>query len=145
MLECSWLNERTDLNDVVGTIMINQQLCSCMIEHVAVKEWWNSKIEQRCYKIHERSCCINSGFACPHIREQSMWIRQVRIEFVETWLNNTVILPIRSCSIMLTVTWLLSQQAFLTGLSVFRNQRMYTFESLNLLLKIIDILGENWD
>ena len=39
-------------------------------------------------------------------------------------------------------------QAFLTNswqLSVFRNQRMDTFECLNLLLKFIDILGENRD
>ena len=28
--DCSWLDERTDLNNVVGTIMINQQSCSCM-------------------------------------------------------------------------------------------------------------------
>ena len=32
--DCSWLDERTDLNNVVGTIMINQQRCSYMIEHV---------------------------------------------------------------------------------------------------------------
>ena len=31
---CSWLNERIDLNNVVGAIMINQQPCSYMIEHV---------------------------------------------------------------------------------------------------------------
>ena len=31
--DCSWLDERTDLN-VVGTIMINQQPYSYMIEHV---------------------------------------------------------------------------------------------------------------
>ena len=30
MLECSWLDERTDLNNVVETIMINKQPCSCM-------------------------------------------------------------------------------------------------------------------
>ena len=34
---CSWLDERTYLNDVVRTIMIKQQPCSCMIEH-AVRE-----------------------------------------------------------------------------------------------------------
>ena len=28
--DCSWLDERTDLNNVVGTIMINQQPCSIM-------------------------------------------------------------------------------------------------------------------
>ena len=28
------LDERTDLNNVVETIMLNQQPCSCMIEHV---------------------------------------------------------------------------------------------------------------
>ena len=32
--DCSWLDERTDLNNVVGTIVINQQPCSYMIEHV---------------------------------------------------------------------------------------------------------------
>ena len=36
--DCSWLDERTDLNNVVGTVVINQQPCSCMIEHVA-REW----------------------------------------------------------------------------------------------------------
>ena len=34
--ECSWLDERTDLNNIVGTIMINQQnlTCSYMLDHV---------------------------------------------------------------------------------------------------------------
>ena len=59
--DCSWLDERTDLNNVVGTIMINQQPCSYMIERV-VREWWNNKIEQRCYNNHELGCCIKSGF-----------------------------------------------------------------------------------
>ena len=31
---CSWLDERTDLNNVVATVIINQQQCSYMIEHV---------------------------------------------------------------------------------------------------------------
>ena len=35
--DCSWLDERTDLNNVVGTIMINQQRCSYMIGHVVMK------------------------------------------------------------------------------------------------------------
>ena len=35
--DCSCLDERTDLNNVVGTIMINQQPCSYMIQH-AVRE-----------------------------------------------------------------------------------------------------------
>ena len=34
---------------------------------------------------------------------------------------------------------------FLTSLSVFRNQRINTFECLNLLLKLIHILSENRD
>ena len=38
--DCSRIDERTDLNDVVGTIMTNQQPCSYMIRHV-VREWWN--------------------------------------------------------------------------------------------------------
>ena len=33
--DCSWLDKQTDLNNVVGTIMINQKLCPYMIEHVA--------------------------------------------------------------------------------------------------------------
>ena len=32
--DCSWLDEQTDLNNVVETIIINQQPCSYMIEHV---------------------------------------------------------------------------------------------------------------
>ena len=79
-----------------------EQRCSYMIEveHV-VREWWNNKTEQRCYNNHELGCCIKSGFACSNI-----------YEYVETWLNNTVILLI-SCSIMLTasaVAGLLSPQ-----------------------------------
>ena len=47
-----FMNEQTCMNNVVGTIMINQQPCSCMIQHV-VREWWNNKIEQRCHNNHE--------------------------------------------------------------------------------------------
>ena len=36
--DCSWLDERTDLNNVVGTIMMNQQPSSCMIEHAMLSE-----------------------------------------------------------------------------------------------------------
>ena len=71
----SWLDGRTDLSNVVGTIVINQQRCSCMIEHF-VREWWNNKIEQRCYNNHELGCCIESGFACSNILEQPLSIRQ---------------------------------------------------------------------
>ena len=71
--DCSWLDERTDLNNVVGTIMINQQPCSCMIEHV-VRKRWNNKTEQRCYNNY--GCCIKSGFACFKIREQPLSIHQ---------------------------------------------------------------------
>ena len=74
----SWLDERTDLNNVVGTIMINQQRCSCMIEHV-VREWWNNKIEQWCYNNQELGCCIKSGFACSTV----------------TYANNSCLLSIR--------------------------------------------------
>ena len=73
--ECSWLDERTDFNSIVGTNMINQRRCSYMIEHV-VMEWRNHKIErQRCYN-HELHCCIKSGFACSDKREQRLLIRQ---------------------------------------------------------------------
>ena len=98
---CSCMSEQTihglmnaDLNSVVGTIIINQQRCSYMIEYV-VRKWWNNKIEQRCYNNHELGCCIKSGLACSNIREQLLSIRQVVcIQYVETSLNNTVILPI---------------------------------------------------
>ena len=47
-----FINEQTCMNNVVGTIMINQQPRSSMIEHV-VRERWNNKIEQRCYNNHD--------------------------------------------------------------------------------------------
>ena len=62
-------HERTDLNNVVGTIMINQQPCSYMIEQV--REWW-----KRCYNNHELGCCIKSDFAWSNIRKQPLLIRQ---------------------------------------------------------------------
>ena len=34
---CSWLDERTDLNNVVGSIMINQQPRSYIIKHVVMQ------------------------------------------------------------------------------------------------------------
>ena len=72
----SMVDERTDFNNVVGTIMINQQRRSCMIEHV-VREWWNNTIGQWCYNNHELGCCVKSGFGIiPNIREQTLSIRQ---------------------------------------------------------------------
>ena len=44
--DCPWLDEWTDLHNIVGTIIINQQPCSYMIEHV-IRERWNGKIEQQ--------------------------------------------------------------------------------------------------
>ena len=38
-----------------------------------------------------------------------------------------------------------ARDVFLTSLSVFRNQEINTFECFHLLLKLIDILGENQD
>ena len=101
--DCSWLDERTDLNNIVGTIMTNQQPCSCTIEHV-VREWWNNKIEQRCYNNHELGCCIKSGFVCSNIREQPL------SKYDGTRWNNTVILPILFYHVNSVVTRLLSQQ-----------------------------------
>ena len=94
MLEQSWL-EQTDLNNAVGTITINHvQHCSYMIEHV-VREWRNNKIEQRCYNNHELGCCIKSSFACSNICTLTTPVDLPScIQYVETWLNNTVILPI---------------------------------------------------
>ena len=98
--DCSWLDERTDLNNVVGTIMINQQPCSYMIEHI-VREWWNNKIEQRCHNNHELGCCIKSGFACSNKREQHLSIRQAVYNMLtHDW---TILLFYQPCSIMLTV------------------------------------------
>ena len=97
--DCSWLDERTDLNNVVGTI-VNQQPCSYIIEHV-VREWWNNKIEQRCYNNHELGCCIKSGFACSNIHKQPCHIRQAVYNMLKhDW---TILLFYQSCSIMLTV------------------------------------------
>ena len=71
-----------------------------MIEHV-VREWWNNKIEQRCYNNHELGCCIKSGFACSNIREQPLSIRQAVYNMLKhDW---TILLFYQSCSIMLTV------------------------------------------
>ena len=48
--DCSWLDERTDLTDnVVGTIMINQQLCSCMIEHDA--SLWSGRTRAKIFSV----------------------------------------------------------------------------------------------
>ena len=79
------------LNNVVGTIMINQWPCSCMIGHV-VREWWNNKIERWCYNNHELGCWTASSrvldvLATP-VNSTSC------TQDVETWLNNTVILKI---------------------------------------------------
>ena len=104
--DCSWLDERTDLNNVAGTIMINQQRCSCMIEHV-VREWWNNKIEQRCYN-HELGCCIKSGFACSNIREQPLLIRQAVYNMLKhDW---TILLSILLYHVNSAVTGLSNQQ-----------------------------------
>ena len=108
--DCSWLDERTDLNNVVGTsvgtITINQQPCSYMIEHI-VRKGWNNKIEQRCYNNHEFGCCIKSGFACSNISEQPLSIRQAVYNMIEQY---TVILPTLSYHANSVVTGLLSQQ-----------------------------------
>ena len=60
------LDERTDLNiNVVNNMntVINQQSCSCMLEHV-VRELRNNKIEQRCYK---RQWTYRGGFSVSQI------------------------------------------------------------------------------
>ena len=81
---------------------VNQQLCSCMKEHV-VREWWNNKIEERCYNNHELGCCIKSGFVCSNIREQPLSIRQAVYNMLKhDW---TILLFYQSRSIMLTVLW----------------------------------------
>ena len=88
--DCSCLDERTDLNNVVGTIMINQQPCSYMIQH-AVREWWNNNIEQPCYNNHELGCCIKSGSY--QVCKQPLSICQAGTMCWNTWLDYTVILP----------------------------------------------------
>ena len=111
-------DEQIDLNNVVGIITINQQPCSFIMSgNYVVREWWNNKIEQWCYN-HGLGCCIKSGFACSNIREQPLSIRQaVLIQYVETWLNNTVQYFTNPVLIMLTVllqatAGLLSQQPY---------------------------------
>ena len=108
----SWLGKRTEFNNVVGTIMINQQPCSCMIEHV-IRQWWNNKIEQRCYNDHELGCCIKSGFVCSiTYAKNPCRFAKLYWQCVETWLNNAVILPIVFYHVKCVVTGLLSQQKF---------------------------------
>ena len=92
--------------------------CSYMIEHV-VREWWNNKIEQRCYNNHELGCCIKSGFACSNMREQPLSIRQTVTICWKTWLNNTAILPILFYHVNSAVTELLHEPATLQNLWYF--------------------------
>ena len=96
-------NLSADLNNIVGTIMINQQPCLCMI---VVRDWWNNKIERRCYNNHELGCCIKSDFACSNIHErQAVYCRFAKLSIRQAVNNmlkhdrmiehhNTVILPI---------------------------------------------------
>ena len=85
---------------------------SCMLEQTFHGLIWANRLEQCCWNhhdksiamfTHDRTCCqgvhdeiarLNSyitklSFACSKIRGQPLSIRQI-----ETWLNNTVILPI---------------------------------------------------
>ena len=99
----------TDLNSCWNHHDKSWQPCSYMIEHV-VSEWWNNKIEKRCYNnLHELDCCIKSGFACSTARKTPI-DSQSCIQYVETWLNNTVILPTLFYHVNNVVTGLLSQQ-----------------------------------
>ena len=64
-------------------------------------EWWNNKIERRCYNNHELGYRIKSGFACFNTREQLLSIRQAVYNMLKHgW---TILLFYQSCSIMLTV------------------------------------------
>ena len=104
--DCSCrLDKRTDWN-VVGTIMINQQPSLYMIEHF-VRKWWNNKIKQRCYNNIELGCCIKSVFVCSNISKQplSSVDSPSCIQYVETWLNNTVIIPILFCHVNSNSLW----------------------------------------
>ena len=75
----------------------------CSIKRAIVTEWWNNKIEQRCYNNHELGCCIKSGFVCSNIREQPLSIRQAVYNMLKhDW---TILSFYQSCSIMLTVFW----------------------------------------
>ena len=98
--DCSWLDERTDLNNVVGTVMINQQPCSYMIEHV-VKEWWNNKIEQRCYNKSTMNLVVVSSQVL-HILTHSN--NPCQFPCCNNMLKHdwTILLFHQSCSIMLT-------------------------------------------
>ena len=74
--ECSWLDERTDLNNIVGTIMINQQNLTCSQNMLSGDDEitrLNSDMLQ--YNNNELGCCIKSGFACSMIREQTVLLQ----------------------------------------------------------------------
>ena len=65
-------------------------------------QWWNNKIELRCYNNHELGCCIKSDFACSTDTRTSPVDSPNYIQYVETWLWTTLLFY-QSCSIMLTV------------------------------------------
>ena len=70
-----WLDERTELNNVVGTIMINQQHCSNMIEHYMLSG--NDEITRFNSDVTTTMNLVvvsKSGFACADIREQPLSI-----------------------------------------------------------------------
>ena len=108
-----WSNEQHSC--LVGqhkTIMINQQPCSYTVEHV-VREWWNNKIEQRCYN-NNHACTwllyIKSGFACSNICEETLSIHQAPYNICWNMIEQYCFLPILFCHVNSVVTGLLSQQ-----------------------------------
>ena len=95
-----WWHEQTDLKT---SWSINSHVHTLTIEHV-FREWWNNKIEQRCYN-HELGCCMYHV-----VTYANKPCRRKLLNYVETWLNNTIILPILFYHVNSAVKGLLSQQ-----------------------------------
>ena len=89
--DCSWLDERTELNNIVGTIMINQQ-------PIIVAAWQSmlSGNDELTRLNSDVTTTVNlsfkSSFACSNTTPVDS-PRCIQY-YVEIWLNNTVILPI---------------------------------------------------
>ena len=101
--DCWWLDERTDLNNVVGTIMINQQPCSCMRTCCHAGNDKITRLNSEVTTTMNTDLVVVSSrvsHLLTPIRKQTLSTRQTQgIQYVETWLNNTVILSILILSI----------------------------------------------
>ena len=95
--DCSWLDERTDLNNVFGTIMMNQWHAWYNSDEITRL---NSDVTTTMNLVVTSSRILHGGLTYAN---NPCRLAKLYIQYVETWLNNTVILPILSCSFMSTV------------------------------------------